>query len=277
MTIVPKDSYHWSEIMDETYDLVYSANTFQHIDRFWLTVKEIQRVLKKNGIFFLIAPSMRYNGKYPVANWAFNQNGLCVLAKWAGLEVIDASVAGVPSADVGPEWDDLVDDGTLIALDGHQEENPFFKQVEKLSIQRYRRNNNMVKAEMLVGWLKIRQSTGRGISQWFEERHIRQLNIYGAGVPGKLLTEELTSAGIEILNILDRTPGKKCGNFTCCSPDSVRAEERGELTVITMSEDATCQEVSESLAEKGFGNIRLLSEIVKEVLAGQGLTAWDEE
>ena len=101
VTIVPQDPYHWSEIADETYDLVYSANVFQHIDFFWLTVKEIQRVLKQGGIFVMIAPSVRYNGKFPRANWAFNQDGLCALAKWAGLEVIDASVAGIPSADVG--------------------------------------------------------------------------------------------------------------------------------------------------------------------------------
>lgn len=262
VTIVPQDPYHWSEIADETYDLVYSANTFQHIDFFWLTVKEIKRVLKKNGIFMMVAPSTRYDGSYPVVNWAFNKDGLYAMARWAGLEVIDASTAGIPSVDVGVEWDYPLDDAVLIALKGRREDNPFFEQVEKLNIQRYHRDSNMVKAEMLANWLNIYQRTSRGISQWFEEHQFRRVNLYGMGNLGQLLAGELTSAGIEILNIFDRNPGK-----SSCSWDSVNAEARETLTVITLNDDCACLEVYEKLADKGFHNIRLLSKILEEFLS----------
>lgn len=268
VNIVPKDPYHWEEIPDETYDLVVSLNTLQHVDFFWLTVREIKRVLKKNGIFFMVAPSNRYNGKYPVVNWAFNRDGLWAIAKWAGLEVVDASVAGIPSMDAGPEWDYPLDDAVLIAIKGQKKEIPFFEMVEKLRFQRYYKDRNR-KAEMLAGWLELYQTTGQGISQWFEKHQISRVNLYGAGVPGKLLTEELISAGIEILNVLDRNPSKKCMDFICCSPDSVSMRDREALTVITMSEKAACKEVYDSLSDKGFRPIKLLSEIVEDFFPEQ--------
>ena len=136
----------------------------------------------------------------------------------------------------------------------------------------YRRDNNLLKSEMLADWIKIYQSTGRGISQWFKENRIRQVNLYAAGISGKLLTEELTSAGIEILNIFDRNLNKKCANFICCSPDSTSAEDREALTIITLSDDFGCLEVYEDLTKKGYRNIRFLSEIVKEFLSEHRLS-----
>ena len=45
--IVVKDPYVWREIEDETYDVVISGQAFEHIEFFWLTMEQINRVLKK--------------------------------------------------------------------------------------------------------------------------------------------------------------------------------------------------------------------------------------
>ncbi len=113
--IIPEDPYRWYEIEDNSYDLTMSTNAFQHIDYFWETITEMKRVTRAGGLIYILAPSMRYDGKYPYANWAFNDHGLVALANWANLEIIDHSVAGIPNDNASPEWDYVLDDAVLIA------------------------------------------------------------------------------------------------------------------------------------------------------------------
>jgi 2-polyprenyl-3-methyl-5-hydroxy-6-metoxy-1,4-benzoquinol methylase len=47
--IVPDSIYDWKEIGDNSYDLVVSGQTFEHIEYPWLTIKEIERVLYPGG------------------------------------------------------------------------------------------------------------------------------------------------------------------------------------------------------------------------------------
>ena len=82
---------------------------------------------------YIIAPSVRYDGRYPFTNWAFNKHGLIALANWADLKVLDASVAGIPNPDVGAEWDTVWDDAVLIALKG---ENSHGLPTQKLHFER---------------------------------------------------------------------------------------------------------------------------------------------
>ena len=113
--IVPAKPYKWDEISDDIYDLTISSNAFQHIDFFWETIKEMHRVTVPGGLIYIIAPSNRYDGKYPYANWAFNKHGLIALADWADLEVVDCSVEGIPDREASEEWDHPLGDAVLIA------------------------------------------------------------------------------------------------------------------------------------------------------------------
>lgn len=45
---------------DESFDLVTCCETFEHDDKFWLTLENMKRVLKKGGWLLITAPSINY-------------------------------------------------------------------------------------------------------------------------------------------------------------------------------------------------------------------------
>lgn len=86
---VPRDPYQWSELEDESYDVIISGQAFEHIEFPWLIILEMEKKLKQNGLICIIAPSRGPEHKYPVDCWRYYPDGLRALAKWAGLEVLD--------------------------------------------------------------------------------------------------------------------------------------------------------------------------------------------
>ena len=91
--IVVTDIYNWFEIEDNTYDVVISGQFFEHLEFFWLTMSQIERVLRPGGYVCIIAPSAgpRHGGKMPNC-YLFYEDGLRAMAKYVDLEVIHASV-----------------------------------------------------------------------------------------------------------------------------------------------------------------------------------------
>ncbi len=87
--IVLTEPYNWKEIKDNFFDVVISGQTFEHIEFPWLTIKEIYRVLKPNGLFCIIAPSKGKEHKVPVDCWRFYPDGIKALAKWAGFKLVE--------------------------------------------------------------------------------------------------------------------------------------------------------------------------------------------
>ena len=88
--IVVENGYDWQEIEDESYDVIISGQAFEHIEYFWLTMEQIKRVLKKDGIICIIAPSSGPVHKNPYDCYRFNENGMKSLAKYVDLKVIEA-------------------------------------------------------------------------------------------------------------------------------------------------------------------------------------------
>ena len=86
--LVVKDPYIWAELPENYADFVISGQTLEHVEFPWLTIKEIQRVLKPGGMACIIAPSAGYEHRYPVDCWRILPDGFRALAKWAGLKVI---------------------------------------------------------------------------------------------------------------------------------------------------------------------------------------------
>lgn len=88
--IVLQDPYDWREIQSGSADVVISGQAFEHIEFFWLTILEIARVLKPEGLCCLIAPSGGPEHRYPVDCWRFYPDGFVALARFASLEVSEA-------------------------------------------------------------------------------------------------------------------------------------------------------------------------------------------
>jgi len=107
--IVVKDIYNWKEVRSNSYDVVISGQALEHIEFFWLTMCEIARVLKNEGLCCIIAPSSGPEHRYPKDCWRFFPDGLEALAGYAMLEVIEVYTCWEPMRD-GEEnvWKDTV-------------------------------------------------------------------------------------------------------------------------------------------------------------------------
>ena len=109
--IVMNDAYNWDNIPNESFDFVISANAFEHIEYPWLTIKLINQKLKPGGFACILAPSPFSidEHRYPVDCYRYFSDGFRALAKWAGFQVINATVGGVPSLSVSKDWNQLND------------------------------------------------------------------------------------------------------------------------------------------------------------------------
>ena len=91
--IVVTDIYNWFEVDDKSYDIIISGQIFEHLEFFWLTMSEIERVLKPGGYICIIAPSAGPKHGRNVPNcYRFHEDGLKAMAKYVDLEVLHASV-----------------------------------------------------------------------------------------------------------------------------------------------------------------------------------------
>jgi len=88
--IVLEDPYKWQEIETDSVDVVISGSAFEHIEFFWLTMEEIVRILKPGGVCCIIAPSSGPMHHHPVDCWRFLPDGFRALARYVGLEVLEA-------------------------------------------------------------------------------------------------------------------------------------------------------------------------------------------
>jgi len=113
--IVPADIYSWTELEDDQFDVVISGQAFEHIEFFWLTMQEITRVLRKDGILCIIAPNGFAEHRHPVDCWRFFSDGMVALARWTGLKVIHSHTNCAPSAKHHKWFSKTCSDSILIA------------------------------------------------------------------------------------------------------------------------------------------------------------------
>lgn len=92
--IVINDTYKW-DIKDETYDVVISGQCLEHVEDIYAWVKEINRVLKPDGIVCIIAPWAIFEHRYPIDCWRILPDGMrFLLKKIANLQVIETYKIG---------------------------------------------------------------------------------------------------------------------------------------------------------------------------------------
>ena len=65
-------------------DLVVSSSCFEHDPCFWITFKEICRIVKKDGYIYVSAPSNGVYHCHPGDNWRFYSDAGQALAYWSG-------------------------------------------------------------------------------------------------------------------------------------------------------------------------------------------------
>ena len=107
--LVPNDEYNWTEINDSEFDVIISGQAFEHIEYFWLTIKEISRIMKKNAYLCIIAPSSGYEHKFPVDCWRFYPDGMKAIAKYANLNTVEVYADwNKKNKQIDDVWEDCV-------------------------------------------------------------------------------------------------------------------------------------------------------------------------
>uniref|UniRef100_I5AW51 Methyltransferase family protein n=1 Tax=Eubacterium cellulosolvens (strain ATCC 43171 / JCM 9499 / 6) TaxID=633697 RepID=I5AW51_EUBC6 len=254
VTIIPRDPYCWAEIPDESYHFIYSLNTFAHIEYFWLTIKEMQRITKKGGIVLIITPSMRYDGCYPYACWAINKDGLAALSKWSGLTMINASVAGVPDMNCDDAWDFPLDDAMLIALKGTSVHYDF----PKLNYQRRFVSPSDQKASLIKRIEMIIKKDPNKIKYWIE-KHKGRISFYGAGDLCYKLLSYISKESIGVI-VYENKPTMI--EFEIKKMEWVCKNDKNIPIIITVSTNYLLPEIKRELKRCGFTDIYYLRDFL---------------
>lgn len=90
--IVSTNPYCWTDIKDEEYDVVISGQCLEHVPMPWVWIKELSRVLKKDGIIIVIAPFICLPHYFPVDCWRILPDGMKTLFQYAGIRMIDTNL-----------------------------------------------------------------------------------------------------------------------------------------------------------------------------------------
>jgi SAM-dependent methyltransferase len=109
--LVLRTPYVWREILTDAIDVVISGQAFEHIPFFWITMLEIARVLKPDGLCCILAPSSGPEHRYPVDCWRFYPDGMRALADFARLDTVEAVTQW---ENTGDEISDAWHDTTLV-------------------------------------------------------------------------------------------------------------------------------------------------------------------
>lgn len=113
--IALENPYDWKEIDTGSYDIVISGQAFEHIEFFWLTMAEMARVLKKDGLMCIIAPNGFEEHRYPVDCYRFFTDGMIALARYVNLEPVHAHTNSAPPKDSEGWYSENRADAFLIA------------------------------------------------------------------------------------------------------------------------------------------------------------------
>ena len=130
--IILKDHYKWKEVKSNSVDVLISGQAFEHIEFFWITMLEMARVLKPEGLCCIIAPAGGFEHRYPVDCWRFYPDGFRALARFARLDVLEVSTQREPDArytDTSNAWQD-----TMLVC-----KKPYYSPL-KASFEKIRRN-----------------------------------------------------------------------------------------------------------------------------------------
>lgn len=97
---------------DGSVDLIVSTSCFEHDPCFWLTFKEMTRILKPSGYIYVNAPTRGRYHCYPGDNWRFYSDAGQALAFWSGKQMSTETIYPVKVVEtfnvLGDEWNDFI-------------------------------------------------------------------------------------------------------------------------------------------------------------------------
>jgi len=201
---VPKNTYAWDELEDESFDYIISGNAFEHIEYPWLTIREIYKKLKWGGFVCILAPNSIYEHRYPLDCYRYYEDGFRALAKWGGFTAIDVTVSGVPDENAPNEWTCEGNNDTMMVL-AKTVENIDLNIFPKFKCEkRYKHAFEWSRRYFyLLKWIEAENKEEK-IEHFIREKGFRNIYVYGYGPIGKLLYELLRKFDIIQVQIIDK-------------------------------------------------------------------------
>ena len=86
-TYISEDGFKFP-VPDEKFDIVFSANTIEHVKKPWVWIKEVARVTKAGGHVITITPISWPYHEAPVDCWRIYPEGMKALYEEAGLGIV---------------------------------------------------------------------------------------------------------------------------------------------------------------------------------------------
>lgn len=129
--IIMKNPYNWNDIETDSFDIVISGQAFEHAEFFWITMSEMTRVLKKDGLLCVIVPNGFGEHRYPVDCYRFFTDGMIALARYVGLESLHAHTNCAPESNSSGWYSETKADSVLIAR------KPYEGQVKYVDLNSY--------------------------------------------------------------------------------------------------------------------------------------------
>lgn len=80
-------------------DMVVSSSCFEHDPCFWITFKEMTRIVKLGGFIYISAPTNGPYHAYPGDNWRFYYDAGQALAYWSGYQTASEPIFPVKVAE----------------------------------------------------------------------------------------------------------------------------------------------------------------------------------
>ena len=97
---------------DGSVDLIVSTSCLEHDPCFWLTFKEMTRIIKPSGYIYINAPTAGPYHNYPGDNWRFYSDAGQALAFWSGKQISNETIYPVKVVEtfniLGTCWNDFV-------------------------------------------------------------------------------------------------------------------------------------------------------------------------
>lgn len=97
---------------DGSVDLIVSTSCFEHDPCFWITFKEMTRIIKPSGYIYINAPTSGPYHTYPGDNWRFYSDAGQALAYWSGKQISNETIYPVKVVEtfnvLGDVWNDFV-------------------------------------------------------------------------------------------------------------------------------------------------------------------------
>ena len=129
--LVPQSAYKWKELKNDSFDAVISGQALEHIEFFWVTVSEMIRVTKKDGLICIIVPNGFEEHRYPVDCWRFFTDGMVALARFYKLEIKHAHTNSAPTVEDHEWYSEDCSDTMIIA------KKPYWGDAKILELEKY--------------------------------------------------------------------------------------------------------------------------------------------